>query len=116
ADRTDERVGPERCWLREDHLDRMIVDLFDLDILVAADRDRSRLGILRIFPVEHHVVGREWRAVMPFDALLQLPDHREAVFLETVIVLARNLGRENRNQIALAVPSRQRFIEYARRL
>ena len=48
---------------------------------------------------------------MPFDALFQLPDHREAVLGEAVIFLARNLGGQHRDQVAIAVPPRQRLVE-----
>ena len=50
---------------------------------------------------------------MPFDALFQLPDHREAVFGQPVIFLARNFGGQHRHQIAIAVPSGQRLVEDA---
>src|SRR5579872_2817900 len=50
---------------------------------------------------------------MPFDAALQLPDHRKTVLLESVILLARNLGCEDWNQIAVRIPSCQRLIEDA---
>ena len=93
--------------------DGIVVELLDLDVLVAADRDGGGIRVLGIFPGKDDVIGGEWRAVMPFDALLQLPDHREAVFLQAVIVLARNLGCQHRNQITVAVPSRQRLIEHA---
>ncbi len=49
---------------------------------------------------------------MPFDAPFQLPDHRKAVFGQSVIFLARNFSSQERNQIAVIVPSRQRLVEY----
>jgi len=76
----DKGIRPERCRLCEAHAYGEIVDLFDLDILVAGDRDRRGLGRSRIFPVEYDIVGRERHAVMPFDAPFQLPDDRAAVF------------------------------------
>ena len=109
----DKGIGPERRRLGEGHANGEIVDLLDLGVLVAGDRDRGGLGHSRIFPVEDHVIGRERLAVMPFDALFQLPDHREAVLGEAVIFLARNFGGQHRNQIAVAVPSRQRLVEDA---
>ena len=112
AEGADEGVGPERRRLVEDHADGEVVELLDLDILVAADRDGGGVRIVRVFPGEDDVIGGERLAVMPFDALLQLPDHRQAVFLQAVIVLARNLGGEDRDQVAVAVPAGQRLIEY----
>jgi hypothetical protein len=109
----DKGVGPERGRLGKLHADGEIVDLFDLDVLVAGDRDRRGLGCSRIFPVEDDVVRRERLAVMPFDALFQLPDHRKAVLGQPVIFLARNLGGEHRNQIAFGVPSGQRLVKDA---
>ena len=50
---------------------------------------------------------------MPFDAPFQLPDHRAAVLGQSVILLARNFGGQERNQIAIIVPSRQRLVEDA---
>ncbi len=48
---------------------------------------------------------------MPFDAAFQLPDHRAAVLGQSVILLARNLGSEDRHQIAVVIPSRQRLVK-----
>ena len=109
----DEGVGPERRRLVEDHPDGVVVELLDLDIPVAADRDGRGVRIFRVFPGKDDVVGSERLAVMPFNALLQLPDHRQAVFLQPVIVLAWDLGRQNRDQVAFAVPAGQRLIKYA---
>ena len=111
AERADKGVGPERRRLREDHANGEVVDLLDLDILVAGDGDGCGFGRSRILPGEHNIVRRERHAVMPFDALLQLPDHREPVLGEAAVVLARNLGSQHRNQIAFVVPSRQRLVK-----
>ena len=107
----DKGIGPVRRRLVEEDANGEIVDLFDLDVLVAADRDGRGLRLPRIFPGEDDVVGGERLAVMPFDAALQLPDHRAAVLGEPVIFLARNFGGQHRHQIAVAVPSRQRLVE-----
>ena len=48
---------------------------------------------------------------MPFDAAFQLPDHRAAVLRQAIILLARNLRSEDRNQVAVIVPSRQRLVK-----
>ena len=107
----DKGIGPVRRRLVEQHANGEIVDLFDLDVLVAADGDGGGLRCPRIFPGEDDVVGGERLAVMPFDAAFQLPDHRAAVLGQPAIVLARNLGGQHRNQIAVAVPARQRLVK-----
>jgi hypothetical protein len=109
----DKGVGPERRRLGEDHAHCVIVELLDLDVLVAADGDGGSIWIFRVLPVEHHIVGRERCAVVPFNALLQLPDDRQAVLFETVIVLARDFRSQHRHQVAITVPAGQRFIEHA---
>jgi hypothetical protein len=76
----DKGIGPVRRRLCKADANREIVDFLDLDVLVAADRDRRRLGHSRIFPGEDDVIGRERLSIMPLDAALQLPQHRAAVF------------------------------------
>ena len=110
----DKGVAPERRRLGEGDAYGEIVDLLDLDVLVTGDRDRRRLRRPGVFPVEDDIVGRERHAVMPFDAAFQLPDHRAAVLGQSVILLARNLGGQHRNQIAVIVPSRQRLVKNPR--
>src|SRR5262249_50568645 len=110
----DESIGPERGGLLENQLHRVIIGLLDrLDLLVAADRDRRSIRIAGIFPIEDDIVGGERLAVMPFDALFQLPDDRQAILGKTAILLARNLGGKDRNQIAVLVPSGQGLVEQA---
>ncbi len=110
----DERIGPERRRLVEQDADGVVVDLLDLDVVVAARRHRRGRGIARILPVEHHVIGGEVLAVVPLDALLQLPDDGPAVFGDAAVLHARNLGREHRDEIAIRVPARERLVEQAR--
>ena len=107
----DKGIGPEWRRLGKGEADGEVVDLLDRDVLVAGDRDRRGLRRSGIFPVEDDIVCRERHAVMPFDAAFQLPDHRAAVLGQSIILLARNLGSEDRHQIAVIVPSRQRLVK-----
>ena len=107
----DKGIGPVWRRLGEDDANAEIVNLFDLDVLVARNRDRGGLRVSRIFPGEDDVVGGERFSVVPFDAAFQLPDHRAAVFGKPVVFLARNFGGQERHQIAFAVPSRQRLVK-----
>ena len=72
----DKGVGPERRRLLEDDADGEVVDLLDGDVAVNADGDGGGGRVAGVFPVEHHVIGGEGFAVVPFDAGLQLPGHR----------------------------------------
>ncbi len=109
---TDKRVGPMRRRLGEGDTNCMIVDFLDrLDLLVFADRDRRRLGIFGVLPVEDEIIGCAGRAIVPFDALFQFPDDREAVLFQAVIFRGGNFRSEDRNQIAILVPSGERLIE-----
>ena len=114
ARRSDEGVGPEGRRLREFHDDRVVVDLLDHDVLVGADGDRGRRRVLRILPGEDDVVGGERLAVVPGDALLQLPGHRLAVGGQGAVLAARDGFRQHRPQVAVAVPAGQRLVEQAR--
>src|SRR3546814_9368298 len=57
----------ERRRLREQHLDRVVVDLLDLDVLVARDGVGRGRRVGGVFPVEEAVVGGERLAVVPGD-------------------------------------------------
>ncbi len=113
-DRSDERIGPERRRGLEDHLDGMVVDLLDLDVLVGArgvGRGREIGGVL---PGEDDVVGGEGLAVMPLDAPLELPDHAHAVRSKAAVRLGRSLGGKAGDEIAVLVPAGERLEEDAR--
>jgi hypothetical protein len=97
AEGSDKRFGPEWGRLAEVHTNHIVIDLLDPDVLVAADRDSRRLWIPGILPVEDDIVGREERAVMPFDTPLQLPNNRKSVLCKTIILLAWNFGCEDGN-------------------
>ncbi len=114
ADGADEGVGPERGRILEDHLDRQVVDLLDLDVLVGAGGVGRGRRIGGIFPGEDDVVGSERLAVMPLDARLQLPGDFLAVRREAAIGLRGNLGRQAGDEIAVLVPAGERLEEDAR--
>ncbi len=110
----DKGVCPERGRLGKLHLDRQRIDLFDLDILVAADRRRRGRRIGGVLPIEHHIVGGKRLAVVPVDTVLQFPGHRFAVGRDAATLDIGDLGREDRRQVAVRVPGRERLIEHAR--
>src|SRR5262249_55555553 len=96
AERADERIGPERSRLCEDHAHGEVVDLLDLDVLVTADGGGGGVRVLGILVSEDDVVGRERLSVMPFDSPLKLPDDREAILFQAIVLLAWNLGSKRR--------------------
>ena len=110
----DEGERPERRRLVEQHLDRVVVDLLDLDVLVGGAGGRRRRRIARVFPVEDDVVGGERLAVVPLHALLQLPGHRLAVGRQGAVLAAGNRLGQHRLQVAVGVPVGQRLVEEAR--
>ena len=110
----DEGVGPERRRLLELHGDGVRVDLLDRDVLVGAAGHRGRRRIARILPGEDDVVGGEGLAVVPGDALLQLPGHRLAVGGQRAVLAAGDRLGQDRPQVALGVPAGQRLVEQAR--
>jgi len=114
AARPDKRVRPERRGFLEFDLDRVVVDFRNLDVLVGADGRRRGRGVGGVLPVEHAIVGGEGLAVVPLDALLQLPDDPGEVLVDRAVLDARHLGGEDRHQIAVGVPSRERLVEDAR--
>src|SRR5215470_16952797 len=69
----DKRVRPERRRLCEMYPNSERIDFFDLDVLIAADRRGRRRRVRGVFPVEYDVVGGERLAIVPLDALLELP-------------------------------------------
>ena len=110
----DEGVGPERRRLLELHADRVVVDLDDLHVLVAADGHRGGRRIGGVFPVEDAVIGGERMAVVPLHALLELPGDRRAVLGQAAVLDGRDLRGEHRHQVAIGVPPGQRLVEHAR--
>ncbi len=112
--RADKRVGPERRRLFEVDLDRQVVDFGNLDVLIGADRRRRGGRIGGVLPVEHAVIGGKRLAVVPFDARFQFPDDPVDVLVDRAALGIRDLGGEDRHQIAVGVPSRERLVEDAR--
>src|SRR3546814_7214151 len=105
----------ERRRLREQHLDRMVVDLLDLDVLVGRDgvgRGRRVGGVL---PVEQAVVGGERLAVVPGDALFQLPGDRQPVLRDAAVLQDWDPGRQDRKQEAVVSPGPQRLVRQRRK-
>ena len=102
---------PERHRFFEKHAHRKRIELFDLDVLVAADSHRSCGRIGRIFPVEHYVIGGERPPVVPLHAFFELPGHRHAVGSDPAILYVRDFGGEHRHQAAVGTPRRQRLVE-----
>ena len=84
----DKRIRPERRRLGKVDDHRVVVNLLDLDVLVAANGRGSRCGIGSVLPVEHDVVGSKRLTVVPLDAPLQLPGHRHAVGSEAAVLAA----------------------------
>src|ERR1019366_266290 len=70
--------------------------------------------VLDVFPGEDAIVGGEGLAVVPRDALLQLPDDRLAVGGQAAVLAARDLGGQDGYQIAVVVPHGQRLVKDAR--
>ncbi len=114
AARADERIRPERRRLRVLDAHRVGVDGRHFDVLVRADGDRCGRRVGRVLPVEHDVGRRERLAVVPLHILFQLPGDRLAVLRHAAVFRRRNLGREDRNQVAVVVPARKRLVEDAR--
>ena len=114
ASGADEGVGPERRRLREFHADRVVVDLDDLHVLVAADGHRGGRRIGGVFPVEDAVIGGERMAVVPLHALLELPGDRRAFLGQAAVLDGWDLRGEHRHQVAIGIPPGQRLVEHAR--
>ena len=77
--RADEGIGPEGRGLLELHLDRVIVDLLDLNVLVGRDIIVRGGRVAGVLPVEDAVVGGEGLPVMPLHTLFQFPGDGFAV-------------------------------------
>ena len=88
--------------------------LTTLTSLIAADRRRRGRRVGGILPVEHAIIGGERLAVVPFDALLELPGDRHAVLGEAAVRDGRDFRGEHRHQVAIGAPRGQRLIENAR--
>ena len=110
----DEGLGPEGRGLGEGDAHRVGVDLLDLDVAVDGHVDGGGGRVAAVLPVEDHVVGREGLAVVPGDALLELPGDHLAVGRQAAVVLGRNLGSERGHQVAFGVPAGQRLVKDAR--
>ena len=110
----DKRVRPERRRLREHHFHRKVVHFLDLDTDIAARCHRGRRRVFAIFPVEHQIIGGQRLAIVELHARLQLPGHRGAIRRQPTIGDAGDFGGQHSNQIALAVPVRQRLIKQPR--
>ena len=70
-------------------------------------------GSYGVFPVEDDVVGGKRLAVVPGDALLQLPHHRLAVGGQRAVLAARDRGGELGLEVAIGIPGGQRLVEQA---
>ncbi len=112
--RADKGVGPERRRLLEGYADGEVVDFLDGDVAVSADGHGGGGGVAGVFPVEHHVIGGERFAVVPFDAGLELPGYRYAVGRQAAILQRGNFGGQNQLHVAVGVPAGERLIEQAR--
>ena len=77
-------------------------------------RHRGGGRIARVFPGEDDVVGGEGLAVVPGHALLQAPADDLAALEHAAVGDARDLGGEDRHQVAVVVPDGERLVEDAR--
>ena len=110
----DESLGPERLGDIEHHLDGERVDFLDLDVLVGTGTDGRSGGVTGVFPVEHHIIGGERLAVVPLDALLELPGDGFAVGREAAVFPGRDFGGKNRDHVAVRIPAGEGFVEHPR--
>ncbi len=110
----DKGRRPKRRRLLERNQDGVRINFGDRHVLVDAARDRCSGRIARVLPGENAIVGREWRAVVPFDALLQPPADDLAAFEDAPVLRRRDVGRQDRYQVAVLVPAGQRLVEDAR--
>jgi hypothetical protein len=100
-----QRVGQDRIRRRGLDLDGEVADLAHLlDRIGVALHVRALAG--RALEREHHVVGRERRAVVEFHARAQVesPDRR---------ALLRPLGRQRRREVHALVALDQRLVDVA---
>jgi len=104
-------AGPERRRCREDDAHGVGIDLLHPELAIAAQGDSRGGGVGGVLPVEDDVVRRERLAVVPGHAALQLPEDAAAVRGEPAVVAARDLRRQDRLQIAVGVPLRERLVE-----
>ena len=90
----------------------VLAELFDaVEILVQRDRGRRRGRIGGELPREDHVVGGEGSSVMPLDAFLEVPYHPGAVPGDPAVLEARQLGGQERHEIAFWIEVGERLVE-----
>src|SRR6185437_4904091 len=114
AEDADERVSPELGRLLEVLADGVVVDLDDVDVLIAADGRRRGRGIAGVLPGEKAIVSGEWLTIVPLHALLELPRDRQTVLGDATVFEARGFGGEHWREVAIGVPVRQGLVEQAR--
>ena len=110
-----EGVGPEGLGLVEHHLDGVAVQLLDAaDLTVRAAGHGGGRWIRDVLPVEDDVVGGEGLAIVPGDALFQIPRDPRAVLGHRA---RRHTGRvrsQDGDDVALGVEGAERLVEDAR--
>jgi hypothetical protein len=107
-------LGPEGRGLGVGDAHGVRIELLDLQVLVGGHGDCGRGRVARVGGREDHVVGREGLAVVPGDALLELPGDALRVGRNTAVLRAGDLGGQAGDEIAFGVPAGQRFVEDAR--
>ena len=114
AERPAEGLEPGGVGRLVDDLERVGVELVDArDVLVGPRGDRRRRRVGRILPGEHEVVRGEGLPVVPLHVPLDLPRDRQPVPRDAAVLEGRDLGRENRDVVALGVERDQRLVEDA---
>jgi hypothetical protein len=109
-----ERLGPERRRLLEDQLHRVAVELVRPgDVAVRARPHGGGRRVGGVFPVEDDVVRGERLPVVPRDVLLESPGHREPVLRYRAVLLAGQLGREDRVEVTVGVERGEGLVEEA---
>ena len=111
---TAKRVRPKWRSLRVLDTDRVAVDLGDLDVFVGASGVSGCGRIQSVFVGEHHIVGCEGPAVVPLHISLQLPGDGFTVPGHATIGRRWHFSGQNRDHVAIAVPSAQGLIKDAR--
>ena len=112
-DGTNKGIGPEGCRCLEFNAYSVIIHLHDIHIAIGTGSHGRNLRIARIFPVEHHVIGGEILAIMPFHAALQFPGDGTAILRKAAIFDRGDFGRQDRLQGAIGGPAGKRLVEDA---